>query len=92
MPPKKRKTYAVRLDKDIDTRKQIAILRMGGVSLSDIAELTGRNLRTIIKEVSRPEHKKIIQRYVTSVGKRKLPKVHAGVVEKVLTKKEAQKT
>ena len=80
-----RKTYAVRLDKDKETRKQIAILRMGGVPLRQIAKITGRNVRTITKEVGRAEHKKLIQRFVVSVGKSKLPKKVAETVAEAVT-------
>lgn len=84
----KRKIYAVRLDKDREARKQIAIMRMGGVPLLEIAKLTKRNVRTITKEVGRPEHKELIRRYVEAVGKRKLPEKHAATVAKALADSE----
>ena len=71
---------ATRLNKDNEARKQIAIMRMGGVPLRKIAEKTGRCLKTITNEVSRPEHKELIKRYVTAVSKNKLPAEHAETV------------
>ena len=56
-----RKIYAVRLDKDKETREQITIMRMGRGPLKKIAQITGRNVCTITKEVGRVEHKKLIQ-------------------------------
>lgn len=79
-----RKEYAPRLSKDPEARKQIAILRMGGVPLRKIAKITNRNVRTITKEVGRAEHKKLIQCFVVSVGKSKLPKKHAEKIENAL--------
>ena len=55
-----RKTYAVRLKKDENGRKKIAILKMAGLSLEVIAEITGRHTRTIAEETARPEHKKLL--------------------------------
>ena len=83
----KREPYAKRLSEDKEARKQIAILRMGGVPLTKIAEITKRNLRTISEEVRRPEHKKLIQRYVVSVGKKTLPADAQAVIEKALDEK-----
>ena len=79
-----RKTYAVRLDKDHAARKQIAVLRMGGVPLRKIAKITGRNLRTIAKEVKRPAHKKLVKQYTISAGEKSLSKEHIKAVEKAL--------
>ena len=83
-----RKTYAVHLNKDKEARKQIAIMRMGGVPLKKIAQITGRNVRTITKEVGRPEHKELIKRYVVAVGKKKLPEKHASKVAAALADSE----
>ena len=80
----KRKPYAMRLEKDSAARKQIAILRMGGVPIRSIAKLTNRNVRTIITEVGRKEHKELIRQYVEAVGKKKLPETHAATVAKAL--------
>ena len=79
-----RKTYAVRLNKDHAARKQIAVLRMGGVPLRSIAKITGRNLRTIVKEVKRPEHKTLVKQYTLSAGKSSLPEKHVKAVERAL--------
>ena len=84
----KRKPYALRLEKDKTARKQIAILRMGGVSLRDIAKITDRNVRTITKEIGRQEHKTLVQHYVISVSKQRLPKEDSHVIEKAVKTKE----
>lgn len=83
----KREPYAKRLSEDKEARKQIAILRMGGVPLTKIAEITKRNLRTISEEVRRPEHKELIQRYVVSVSRQKLPEKKASDVKQALNTK-----
>ena len=85
----KRTDYSVRLNKDLEVRKQIAILRMGGIPLRKIAKLTGRDVRTITNEVGRKEHKALVQRYVEALGRSKLPKELAAVVANALTEKEA---
>ena len=83
-----KKAYAVRLNKDSVGRRQVAILRMAGFSSQKIADLTGRHERTIDQELTRPEHKKIFNTCVTSVGKKRLPKEAWKVVEKALKERE----
>lgn len=69
---KKRKSYAIHFAKDPVARKQVAILRLAGLTCEEIAALTGRNLTTIYKEIKRDEHKKLLQRFVRSIAKRQL--------------------
>lgn len=88
----KKKSYAVRLDKDPVGRQQIAILRMAGFSNQEIANLTGRHERTINHELTRSEHKLIFNTCVTSIGKKRLPEDAWAVVEKALKERESQIT
>ena len=75
---------ATRLNKDNEARKQIAIMRMGGVPLRKIAEKTGRCVKTITNEVGRKEHKELIKRYVSAISKKKLPVEKADTVVETL--------
>ena len=86
-----KKAYAMRLNKDPVGRKQIAILRMAGFSSQKIADLTGRHERTIDQEFTRPEHIKIFDTCVASVGKKRLPKEAWEVVEKALDERKTGK-
>ena len=82
--PQKRKSYAPRLDKDPNARTLIAILRMAGCSSQHIADLTDRHERTIIKELRRPEHKKIFNSFVFWISKEKLPTEVRAVIKKAI--------
>ena len=81
--------YALRLNKDKTTREHIALMRIAGLSSKKIGELTGRHSRTIDEEFTRPEHKKMVLRFVSSIAKKRLPKEKWQVVERELTEKEA---
>ena len=63
----KREPYAKRLSEDKEARKQIAILRMGGVPLTKIAEITGRyTFEPYDEEITRRRaYKELIQRKYT---------------------------
>lgn len=85
----KRKAYAVRLSKDPIGRKQVALLKMAGFSSQKIADLTGRHKRTINKELTRPEHRKLFHKCITAIVKKELSGDARAVVEKALKEREA---
>lgn len=80
-----KRAYAVRLNKDPVTRKQIAIMRLAGFTPKKIGALTGRAERTIIKEIKRPEHKKIVYKCVINAAEnQELPQEAVAVIKKAL--------
>ena len=86
----KRKVYAPRYNSDKDARTQVAVLRMAGFSAAQIAHKTGRHVKTVEVEMKRPEHKMILRKCVTSVGKRRLSKENWAVVEKAMMEREKE--
>ena len=64
------KKRAPKLDMDLGSRRLIAFMRMAGIPSKDIAEMTGRNKATIDKEVRRPQHKKILHRFLKAASRR----------------------
>ncbi len=79
------KKRAPKLDRDPDSRKLIAFMRMAGIPSKDIAKMTGRNKATIDQEVRRPQHKKLLHRYLKAASRRvQLPKQDWKVIEKYL--------
>ena len=86
----KKKVYAPRYNSDKDARMQVALMRMAGISAAQIAEKTGRHVKTVEVEMKRPEHQAILRKCVTTVGKRRLPKEHWDVVEEALNEREKE--
>lgn len=84
----KRKVYAPRYNSDKQARTQVAIMRMAGFSAATIAQKTGRHVKTVETEMKRPEHKKILRKCITTVGKRRLSKENWAVVEEALKENE----
>ena len=78
---------AKKLSVDPIARKKIAVLRLAGFSCKKIAKETGRHERTIIKEIRRPEHKRLIRSCVAAFGKKRLPAEVWAEVEKALNAK-----
>ena len=84
----KRKVYAPRYQSDKQARVQAALLRMAGLSAAKIAHKTGRHVKTVEAEMKHPEHKKILRKCITTVGKRRLSKENWAVVEEALKENE----
>ena len=88
----KKKAYAPRYNSDKDARMQVALMRMAGISAAQIAEKTGRHVKTVEVEMKRPEHHAILRKCVTTLGKRRLSKENWVVVEKAIKEREEGST
>ena len=86
----KQKTYSTRLNDDLDTRIQIALLRLVGCSAAEIAEETERHVKTIELEIKRTEHKDLLRKYLLGISrKEKLPEDKKQVVEAYIEERYA---
>ena len=83
--PLSRQKRAPKLDRDPDSRKLIAFMRMAGIPRKDIAKMTGRNKATIDQEVRRSQHKKLLHRFLKAASRRvNLPEEDWAVIEQYL--------